>query len=374
LKKGDKPYWNDAQLSASDSFDADVVVVMLGTNDAKPQNWSHQADFTGDYDSMIDHYRGLGALVYVALPPPVASPGNFQIDPDVLNTQIVPLIRQIATVANAPTIDVYQAFNDKTNLLSDTVHPNADGAKLIAQTVQAALQQGGYGGYAGTGGTASTNHTSTASSTGGTPGSGGVKNTGGTPASGGFIGTGGLADTGGRSTTSFGLGGTLNTGGVATTLVSAGGTLGAGGSARGTGGALTSATAKSTGGQQSSGGSRSGGETAGGNGSAQGGASVASGGTETTGKSSLGGSSSSTGGNTSSNVVATGTFEVSASTGQAGATSSTGGSSAVAVSQGTNPDGCGCRVQGRNTNGFAAWTMTLLSLLLLRRKRPTGAR
>src|SRR5512142_1386104 len=77
LKKGDKPYWTDAQFSASDSFKPNVVVVMLGTNDAKPQNWSHQPDFTGDYDSMIEHYRGLGALVYVALPPPVASPGNF---------------------------------------------------------------------------------------------------------------------------------------------------------------------------------------------------------------------------------------------------------------------------------------------------------
>ena len=41
---------------------------MLGTNDAKPQNWSHKADFAGDYNSMLDHYRALGALVYVALP------------------------------------------------------------------------------------------------------------------------------------------------------------------------------------------------------------------------------------------------------------------------------------------------------------------
>jgi acyl-CoA thioesterase-1 len=59
LKKGDKPYWNDANFGASDAFKPDVVVVMLGTNDAKPQNWAYQADFASDYGSMIDHYRAL---------------------------------------------------------------------------------------------------------------------------------------------------------------------------------------------------------------------------------------------------------------------------------------------------------------------------
>ena len=48
LKAGDKPYWNDANFSASDAFKPDVVVIMLGTNDAKPQNWSHKADFSAD--------------------------------------------------------------------------------------------------------------------------------------------------------------------------------------------------------------------------------------------------------------------------------------------------------------------------------------
>jgi acyl-CoA thioesterase I len=367
LKKGDKPYWNDAQYSASDAFKPDVVVVMLGTNDAKPQNWSYQADFTGDYDSLIDHYWGLGALVYVAVPPPVVSPGSYQIDPNVLNTQIVPLIRQIATAANAPTIDVYQAFNGKPNLLPDTVHPNAEGAKLIAQTVQAALQQGGFGGYAGTGG---------ASSTGGTQASGGVKNTGGAPASGGLVGTGGLSSTGGRSATFLGLGGTLNTGGVATTLVSSGGNLSAGGASRGSGGATTGSTMKSTGGSQNTGGIPN---TAGTTNDATGGLS-ASGGVQTTGKSSVGGSSSN--GGTSSNSISTGGTSAATPSGQAGSSPTTGGagqdssktsSSVAAASQATNPDGCGCRVRGQDSNGLAAWPLALLTLSLLRRRHAPAA-
>src|SRR5512138_1808239 len=37
LKKGDQPYWNDGNFGASDTFKPDVVIIMLGTNDAKPQ-------------------------------------------------------------------------------------------------------------------------------------------------------------------------------------------------------------------------------------------------------------------------------------------------------------------------------------------------
>src|SRR5262245_38214685 len=65
LKKGDAPYWNTAQFGTSGSFGPDVVVIMLGTNDAKPQNWSRKAEFSADYQELVQHYRALGALVYV---------------------------------------------------------------------------------------------------------------------------------------------------------------------------------------------------------------------------------------------------------------------------------------------------------------------
>src|SRR6187399_1030065 len=45
LKQGDKPYWNEAAFASSGNAAPDVVVVMLGTNDAKAQNWAHAAEF-----------------------------------------------------------------------------------------------------------------------------------------------------------------------------------------------------------------------------------------------------------------------------------------------------------------------------------------
>ena len=38
-----------------------------------------------------------------------------------------------------PLIDIFQALDQHRNLLPDGVHPNAAGAKIIAQTVHAAI-------------------------------------------------------------------------------------------------------------------------------------------------------------------------------------------------------------------------------------------
>lgn len=173
LKSGDRPYWNEASYAASDSFGPTVVVLMLGTNDAKPQNWANSSAFATDYQELIEHYRGLGAVVYVATPPTVFEPGAFDISPGVLADEVVPLVEQIAVEADAPLIDIFEATNSSSNLFPDTVHPNAAGARLLAETVEAALvlndfDASGDGGTGGSGAqTSSSNDTAASTGAGG---------------------------------------------------------------------------------------------------------------------------------------------------------------------------------------------------------------
>jgi lysophospholipase L1-like esterase len=141
LKRGNKPYWDDINFKASTDFDADIVIIMLGTNDAKPFNWSHKDEFASDYLSLIEHYRKSGAKVYVAVPAPVYGQGNFSIDPAILSNEVVPLIRKIAVDANAPVIDIFNALSSKPDYFPDTVHPNAEGASLIAKTILEAISK-----------------------------------------------------------------------------------------------------------------------------------------------------------------------------------------------------------------------------------------
>ena len=41
LKKGDQPYWKEQAWRDAQSYKADIVVIKLGTNDSKPENWQH---------------------------------------------------------------------------------------------------------------------------------------------------------------------------------------------------------------------------------------------------------------------------------------------------------------------------------------------
>lgn len=135
LRNGDKPYWTDPNFKAATDFDPDIVIIMLGTNDAKPFNWVYKDQFKTDYLALIEHFRNLGAKVYIAVPAPVYGNGNFSIDASILNNQVVPLIREVAEQSGTPFIDLHKALGVQPDLFPDTVHPNADGASLIARTV-----------------------------------------------------------------------------------------------------------------------------------------------------------------------------------------------------------------------------------------------
>jgi len=224
LKNGDKPYWNEASYGASGSFAPDVVIIMLGTNDAKPQNWSKASEFSPNYLELIQHYRALGALVYVATPPPVYPPGAFDISPDVVANEVVPAVRAIAGDAGAPLVDVFTALGGKPESFPDTVHPNAAGAALIAETVRAALEESGFGGAgpaAGGGGVGEGGRMGGGAGQGGANAAGNSEGAlGGAPSAG--TGAGGAATTSGGAT---GRGGGPSSGGG-----------GAGGQANGAGG------------------------------------------------------------------------------------------------------------------------------------------
>jgi lysophospholipase L1-like esterase len=61
LKNGDKPYWEQQALGDALAYNPHVVVIKLGTNDTKPQNWKYKDEFISDYADMIGHFKRLSA-------------------------------------------------------------------------------------------------------------------------------------------------------------------------------------------------------------------------------------------------------------------------------------------------------------------------
>ncbi len=148
-KAGDLPYWTTAGFSAATKWATDAetrgdVVIQLGTNDSKPINWPGEAAFLGDCKALVEHFRGQlgGPRVWVSLVPPASGRRVCcTIDGLLIENEIVPALRTCAAETGASVIDVHGALAARLDTLVDGVHPNDEGAAIIAGVVHAALSK-----------------------------------------------------------------------------------------------------------------------------------------------------------------------------------------------------------------------------------------
>lgn len=140
LKKGDYPYWNEKAYQNALAFKPDVVIIMLGTNDTKPQNWKFESEFVADYTELVKSFLALESKprVFVCRPCPVPGKGNFGINEANIQLEI-PRIDALAAELKLGVIDMHAALADKPQLLPDRVHPNAEGAGEMAKAAFKAL-------------------------------------------------------------------------------------------------------------------------------------------------------------------------------------------------------------------------------------------
>ena len=140
LRKGDFPWWNEPAFKLAQDFRPHVVIIMLGTNDTKPQNWAHKDEFYSDYSDLVDIFAGLpgSPRIYVCRPCPVPEPGNWGINE--ANVQLeIEMIDRLAEEKGLGVIDMHAALSGRPELLPDRVHPNTEGARLMAGAAYAAL-------------------------------------------------------------------------------------------------------------------------------------------------------------------------------------------------------------------------------------------
>ena len=144
---GNKPFRKERAFRQSREFGPDTVVILLGTNDSKDVNWISAAAFRQQYAELIAAYRALSPAprIVICTPPCAFKPFNsfFYITNDAKLDripEIAALVRAVAEEQNLETVDLYAQTEGRRDLFGpDGLHPNAAGAKLIADTVYRAL-------------------------------------------------------------------------------------------------------------------------------------------------------------------------------------------------------------------------------------------
>ena len=151
LRRGHRPYVNQKEYKEALDFKADLVIIHLGLNDTDPRNWpEYSEEFNADYIRLIDSFRQANpkAKIWICLMTPIFDRHpRFESGTRDWHAQIQKHIRQVATATRVSLIDLNTPLYSRPDLLADAIHPNAEGAKIIAETVYGALT-GNYGGLA----------------------------------------------------------------------------------------------------------------------------------------------------------------------------------------------------------------------------------
>ena len=140
LKKGDFPYWKEKKYQAALAMEPAIVIIMLGTNDTKPQNWKFEAEFAADYRELVKSFQSLKSQpkVFVCRPVPVPGKGNYGINEENIQKEI-PRVDALAKELGCGVIDMHAALVNFPEMLPDRVHPNTAGAGEMAKAAAKAI-------------------------------------------------------------------------------------------------------------------------------------------------------------------------------------------------------------------------------------------
>ena len=141
LNNGDRPYMNELAWRDVLAFQPHIVVIKLGTNDSKTENWEHKEEFAGDYQMMIDALNALQTQPRIFLAFPIkAFQDRWTITEKVIVEEVIPEIQRVALKNHLETIDLHEVIDKQDMMTSDGIHPNAKGAGAIAKMVADAIQ------------------------------------------------------------------------------------------------------------------------------------------------------------------------------------------------------------------------------------------
>ena len=149
LSKGHRPYIQQEEYQKALAFAGDIVVIHLGINDTDPRNWpNHRNDFVKDYLTLISSFKKANpkARIVIARMSPLSHRHpRFESGTRDWHAEIQQAIALVAQQTNAQLIDFHEPLYHFPQMLPDAVHPNAQGAAILAQVVFGAIT-GNYGG------------------------------------------------------------------------------------------------------------------------------------------------------------------------------------------------------------------------------------
>lgn len=141
MATADHPYMQEQAWRDAKAFQPDIVVIKLGTNDAKDYQWNQQ-QYEQDYQAMIDTLKALPTKPDIYLCTPVkAFRDKWGITDSVIVNGVIPTIQKIAKRNKLTVIDLHPLITEAADMTNDMIHPNEKGAGKMAKTIAETIKR-----------------------------------------------------------------------------------------------------------------------------------------------------------------------------------------------------------------------------------------
>lgn len=135
----DYPYFLEKNAQLSLESEADIVIIMIGSNDSRALYWNRDR-FIREYREMVERYIDLSSQpdVYLVIPPYIPT-SRFGLNNQIIEEELQIIIPSIANELGLPTINLYTLTKGQLNYYSDGLHLNVLGNLVIAEEIYCQL-------------------------------------------------------------------------------------------------------------------------------------------------------------------------------------------------------------------------------------------
>lgn len=136
LSNGNFPYIKQRAYEKALIFNPDIILIKLGTNDTKPENWVYMNEFVKDYTSLINSFQALSSRPRMILITPATI---FRTGTDnrnrVLELELLPFLKEVVATNDCELLDLYTPTKSLGSYFPDGVHPDIAGTELLAKMI-----------------------------------------------------------------------------------------------------------------------------------------------------------------------------------------------------------------------------------------------
>lgn len=144
LRSGDHPY-NRKFWDKLISYQPQILIFMLGTNDSKPYNWNAMK-YETELQQFVREMKQVNSIEHIILmAPPYATMVDgkdkvaYDIKNEVIRDEIRQIVKNVSLEQKTEFLDLFELTENHSEYYEDGVHPNKLGNKVIANAVYSLL-------------------------------------------------------------------------------------------------------------------------------------------------------------------------------------------------------------------------------------------